>query len=129
MPRISAVNLSIDVPDLEAGILFYKLVFGFLETSRPLPIMAVLDAGNLSICLHEKAQGSHSSASSTDLRRYDRHWTPVHLDIHLEDFESCLKSIKRAGGAVESVYRTQAPRSVAFCSDPFGNGFCVLGPG
>ena len=26
-----------------------------------------------------------------------------------------------------SDYKTQGPKPVAFCSDPFGNGFCVLG--
>jgi len=23
-------------------------------------------------------------------RRYERHWTPVHLDLHLEDFDAVL---------------------------------------
>ncbi|MEZ5913737.1 MAG: VOC family protein [Paracoccaceae bacterium] len=128
MPDRPRVNLSIDVADLEAGVRFYRNVFGFAETSRPFPTMAVLDAGNLTICMHQKAAGTESSAGSGQTRRYDRHWTPVHMDIHLEAFEPCLEAIREEGGAVETVYRTQGPRPVAFCSDPFGNGFCVLGP-
>lgn len=128
MPIITSINLSIDVPDLDAGVLFYGCVFELMEKSRPFPQMAILDAGNMTICVHEKAAGAKYSPSSDDLRRYDRHWTPVHLDFHLEAFEICLKTIESEGGVVENVYRSQGPRPVAFCSDPFGNGFCVLGP-
>ena len=31
------------------------------------------------------------------------------------------------GGAIENEFRTQGPKPAAFCSDPFGNGFCVIG--
>jgi predicted enzyme related to lactoylglutathione lyase len=123
-----AVNLSIDVPDLDAGLRFYGSVFGFTETSRPFPAMAILDGGNLMICMHEKAAGTESSPGSGPTRHYDRHWTPVHMDMHVDDFDRCLASVVDGGGAVETVFRDTGPRPVAFCSDPFGNGFCVLGP-
>jgi len=121
------VNVSIDVHELEAGLRFYGSVFGFVETARPFPTMAVLDANNLSVCLHEKAAGSKSSAASTDLRHYERHWTPVHLDLHVPDFDAVLAKIRAAGGAVENEFRSEGPKPAAFCSDPFGNGFCVIG--
>jgi extradiol dioxygenase family protein len=47
-----SVHLSIDVPDLEAGLRFYREVFGFVETARPFPTMAILDANNVSVCMH-----------------------------------------------------------------------------
>ncbi|MDP1920929.1 MAG: VOC family protein [Myxococcales bacterium] len=122
-----SVHFSIDVPDLVRGLDFYGAVFGFLETARPFPTMAILDAGNLTVCMHERAEGTTSSPGSNDTRRYRRHWTPVHLDVHVPDFDKVLAGIRAGGGLVEREFRTEGPRPVAFCSDPFGNGFCVLG--
>lgn len=121
------VHLGIDVPDLQRGLRFYGAVFGFTETARPFPTMAVLDAGNLTVCLHEKPAGSISSAGG-EPRHYRRHWTPVHIDLHVVDFERVVAAVEGEGGLVERLFRTEGPRPVAFCSDPFGNGFCVLGP-
>ena len=123
--RTARVNVSIDTPHLDDAIRFYGEVFGFAETARPLPHMAVLDGGNISICVHEKAAGTPSSQGSTDSRRYDRHWTPVHLDFHVAEFRDCLAAIEAGNGKIERLF--DSPRSIAFCSDPFGNGFCVLG--
>jgi predicted enzyme related to lactoylglutathione lyase len=122
-----SVHASIDVPELEAGLRFYGEVFGFVETARPFPTMAVLDANNLSVCMHEKVSGSNSSSRGSELRRYERHWTPVHLDLHVEDFDAVLDEVRARGGAIENEFRTQGPMPTAFCSDPFGNGFCVIG--
>jgi predicted enzyme related to lactoylglutathione lyase len=122
-----AVHVSIDVPDLEAGLRFYGRVFGFVETARPFPTMAILDANNVTACMHERSGGTRSSPGGTEVRRYERHWTPVHLDLHVPDLDAVLTTVRAEGGAVETELRTQGPRPVAFCSDPFGNGFCVIG--
>ena len=123
----ASVHISIDVPDLEAGIRFYGEVFGFVEKARPFATMAVLDANNVTICVHAKATGSKSSTGGTEQRHYERHWTPVHLDVHVTDFDAVLDKIRAMGGVIENEFRTQGPRPAAFCSDPFGNGFCVMG--
>ncbi|MFO0552478.1 MAG: VOC family protein [Polyangiaceae bacterium] len=127
MTARTSVHVSIDVPDLAAGLRFYNGVFGFVETSRPFAKMAILDANNVSICMHEKRAGSVSSSGGTDQRRYERHWTPVHLDLHVADFDATLAEVRAHGGVIENEFRTQGPRPAAFCSDPFGNGFCVIG--
>ena len=62
-----------------------------------------------------------------DTRRYERHWTPVHLDFHVHDFDEALARILRENGMIENEFRTEGPMPAAFCSDPFGNGFCVIG--
>ena len=121
------VHLSIDVPNLEDGLRFYGYVFGFIETSRPFPTMAVLDADNVTVCMHETAAGTRSSPGGADVRRYERHWTPVHMDLHVPDLDAVLAKVRAEGGLVESEFRTEGPKPVAFCSDPFGNGFCVIG--
>ena len=122
-----SVHVSIDVPDLEAGLAFYREVFGFVETARPFPTMAILDANNVTVCMHAKSAGTKSSSAGTEKRHYERHWTPVHLDLHVHDFDDALARVRAHGGAIENEYRTQGPMPAAFCSDPFGNGFCVIG--
>lgn len=122
-----SVHVSIDVPALDEGLRFYGEVFGFLETARPFPSMAILDANNVTVCMHEKVAGTKSSALGSEARHYERHWTPVHLDLHVHDFDAVLERVRTLGGAVENEFRTQGPKPAAFCSDPFGNGFCVIG--
>ena len=129
-PKLSgrpSVHVSIDVPDLAQGLRFYGEVFGFSEIARPFPTMAILDANNVTVCMHEKSAGSRSSSGGTELRHYERHWTPVHLDLHVEDFDAALARVRQEGGSIESEFRSQGPKPAAFCADPFGNGFCVIG--
>ena len=123
------VNVSIDVPDLEAGLRFYAAVFGFVEKARPFPTMAVVDANNVTVCMHAKPAGTKSSTAGSEHRRYERHWTPVHLDFDVPELAAVLAKVRAAGGVVENEFRNQGPSPVAFCSDPFGNGFCVIGEG
>lgn len=116
-------NISIDVPNLEQGLRFYCRVFGWQEKSRPFPTMAVLDGGNVTVCIHEKASGSRPTPAGAE-RGYERHWTPVHLDLHVSDFEDTLARAKAEGAVVEQSFTK--PKAVAFCSDPFGHGFCII---
>ena len=127
-PRVS-VHVSIDVPSLAAALPFYERVFGFVEKARPFATMAILDANNVTICVHEKSAGSRPTPRGPDVRRYERHWTPVHLDLHVPDLDAVLERLRAEGGVVENEFRTQGPMPVAFCSDPFGNGFCVIEEG
>ena len=122
-----SVNVSIDVPDLNQGLIFYQSVFGFIESARPFPSMAILDANNVTVCMHEKAEGTAPSPGATERRRYGRHWTPVHLDLHVAEFDSALERVRARGGRIENEYRDEGPMPAAFCSDPFGNGFCIIG--
>jgi hypothetical protein len=60
-------------------------------------------------------------------RRYERHWTPVHVDFHVDDFEKVLERVLSAGAKCEQRFDGGEHSPIAFCSDPFGNGFCVIG--
>ena len=64
---------------------------------------------------------------SDDLRRYERHWTPVHVDFYVEDFMSVLDAAMTAGAKCEQKFDGGKHPPVAFCCDPFGNGFCIIG--
>lgn len=120
------VNLSIDVPKLDDGVRFYREVFGWTERARPFPTMAVLDGGNVTVCVHEKPAGSKPTLGEAQ-RDYARHWTPVHIDVHVRDFESVLARALAHGAVVEA--RFERPKPTAFCADPFGHGFCLIGDG
>lgn len=122
------MQVTLDVPDIAAGIAFYGGLFGFAETARPHPAYAVLRAGDHMLGLIEKAPGTRPTPAEGSIRDYGRHWTPVHLDFHIDDFDAVCAEVTAHGGAVEEIHRAPGRPPVAFCSDPFGHGFCLLGP-
>lgn len=120
-------SVSIDVPKLDEGLRFYRDVFGLTETARPIPTYALLKCGEAQIGIMEKPAGSKPAKGSDDTRRYERHWTPVHIDFHVDDFEAVLAHALDAGAICEQKYEMAGRPPIAFCSDPFGNGFCIVG--
>jgi catechol 2,3-dioxygenase-like lactoylglutathione lyase family enzyme len=120
-------SVSIDVPQLEEGLRFYRDALGLSEVARPVPTYAVLQCGDAQIGLFEKPAGSKPAKGSDDVRRYERHWTPVHIDFHVDDFEAFLAKAVTAGAKCEQKFEVTGRPPIAFCSDPFGNGFCVVG--
>ncbi|MFO0763186.1 MAG: VOC family protein [Byssovorax sp.] len=121
------INVSIDVPTLEEGLKFFGDAFGFVEVARPHPGYAVLSAGDVTIGLLAKPAGSSPAKGSDDVRRYERHWTPVHVDFTVDDFDATLARAIEAGARSEQVHRMAGYPPIAFCSDPFGHGFCIIG--
>lgn len=121
-----SVSISVDVPSLAEAVRFYASAFGFSKSSEPIPGVVVLRAGDTEICLLEKRAGSQASSRTQETRHYERHWTPVHLDIHVDDFEAALARALDAGATQEQVLKNPKHGTVAFCSDPFGHGFCLI---
>lgn len=119
--------VTIDVPQLDEGLKFYRDALGLAEISRPFPTYAVLQCGSAKIGLMEKRTGTKPAKGSNDIRRYERHWTPVHIDFHVEDFQGVLAKALSAGAICEQKFEGGQRPAVAFCSDPFGNGFCIIG--
>lgn len=119
--------VTIDVPDLEAGIRFYGRVFGFEVVARPVEAYVVLRAGDSRIGLMQRTEGSSPAKGTPDLRRYARHWTPIHMDFHVQDFAAALERALQEGALCEERFDSPARPPVAFCSDPFGHGFCLIG--
>lgn len=121
-----SVSVSVDVPNLAEGVRFYSEAFGFRKVAEPFPGLALLRAGDSELCVLEKAPGSSPSEHTTDKRRYQRHWTPVHLDVHVDDFKASLARVLAAGAKQEKLFEAGKHPAVAFCSDPFGHGFCLI---
>ena len=121
-----SVSVSIDVSDLARGVRFYAEAFGFVKVAEPIAGLAVLRAGDSEICVIEKAAGSKPAPGTQDRRRYERHWTPVHVDFHVDDLDAALAKAVAAGAIQEQRFDNPKHGSVAFCSDPFGHGFCLI---
>lgn len=119
--------VTIDVPQIDAGLAFYRDALGLAEVARPLPTYVVLQCGTMRLGLMEKLAGSKPAPGSADVRRYERHWTPVHIDFHVDDFEGALARTLQAGAMCEQKFAGGEHAPIAFCSDPFGHGFCILG--
>ena len=120
------ISVSVDVPSIEEGLRFYGEAFGFTKASEPFPGVAVLRVGGAELLLLVKKSGSVPCPHSEAKRQYDRHWTPVHIDFHVDDFNASLTKALGAGAKQERLFENPGRPSVAFCSDPFGHGFCLI---
>jgi catechol 2,3-dioxygenase-like lactoylglutathione lyase family enzyme len=120
-------SVTIGVPQLDEGLRFYRDALGLVEVARPVATYVILKCGGSSqIGLIEKRAGTKPAKGSDDVRRYVRHWTPVHIDFHVDDFEGVLVNVLNAGAKCEQKFQGGERPSIAFCSDPFGNGFCII---
>ena len=116
--------INIDVADLAQGVAFYTRAFGLVVTRRLGPEVAELSGLPVRLYLLEKAAGSIGAGS--DRRQYTRHWTPVHLDVVVDDIRVAVKRAFAAGAKVETPIQIHAWGKIAVLSDPFGNGFCLI---
>jgi predicted enzyme related to lactoylglutathione lyase len=78
------------------------------------------------IYLLPKPAGSAPFANGREQRRYDRHWTPVHLDFVVEDLVAARDRAVAAGALLEADLAEATWGSIAMFADPFGNGFCLV---
>ncbi len=119
------LSVSIDVPDLRKGEIFYVQALGCKKVRDQGDNMVVLSTDNAEIYLLKREAGSEPIKSSDITRNYQRHWTPVHLDFLREDVTEVISRIQDFGGLHESG-ESGDWGSIAYCADPFGNGFCVI---
>ncbi len=117
---------NIDVDDLEKAIGFYRSAFG-LSIGRRFGASGVeLLGSSAPIYLLVKAAGTHPTSARTEIRQYERHWTPVHLDFVVQDIESAVQQALSAGGKLEAPISTSKWGKLALLADPFGHGFCFV---
>ncbi|MFZ5782601.1 MAG: VOC family protein [Pseudomonadota bacterium] len=116
--------LNIDVPDVAAAERFYTTAFD-LEVGRRFGTDFVELLGwPAPVYLLTKAAGTVGAGG--DLRRYERHWTPFHLDIVVEDVDAAVARAVSAGAILESPVKDTPYGRIAMLADPFGHGFCLL---
>ncbi|MFW3613575.1 VOC family protein [Billgrantia antri] len=122
--------VNLDVDDLQRGIDFYVNAFG-LEVGRRFGEDGIeLIGGPAPIYLLAKASGSPAYAAAGitpgEQRHYTRHWTPVHLDVVVENIDAAVERAIAAGATQERPTVTDDWGKLALMVDPFGHGFCLV---
>ena len=118
--------VNVDVDDLERGIEFYRRALGLRLGRRFGTFGAELLGGSSALYLLAKPSGSLPAAGATGARDYRRHWTPVHLDIVVDDIEDAARRAEAAGALPEGGIERHVWGRIAQFADPFGHGFCLL---
>ena len=116
--------VNIDVPDLARAERFYVEAFGLAPTRRFGDGGVELAGWPVRIYLLEKAEGTPGAGGEP--RRYRRHWSPVHLDVVVEDIEAALARALAAGAVTEGELRAAAWGRIVTLADPFGHGICLI---
>ncbi len=116
--------VNIDVPNLAQAVAFYTEAFELKVSRRFGDGGAELSGWPAKIYLLEKPEGSLGAGQ--DLRRYGRHWTPVHLDVVVADIEAAFVRAVAAGARPESEIRTETWGKIVVMADPFGHGICLI---
>jgi len=121
------ILINIDVPDLDAGIRFYEKGLGFaLQRLLFDGTVAELAGGGSRIFLIGSAAGTAPVKGSPLVRAYDDHWTPVHLDIAVDDLDAALSGAVAAGARIAAAVTSHEWGRIAGLRDPFGNGLCLI---
>ena len=119
-----AFLLNIDVSDIEMGVRFYTAAFDLRVGRRFGADFVELLGWPAPVYLLAKKAGTVGAGG--DLRRYGRHWTPVHADIVVDDVDEAVARAVAAGAKLETAAKDPAYGRIAMLADPFGHGFCLL---
>jgi len=117
--------VNLDVPDITAAEAFYAQAFGLRSGRRLGPGALELLGGPTPLYLLQSDAGS-AATDDGDVRDYERHWTPVHLDWVVADIDAALARAVAAGAVLEHPIRERRWGTIAVLSDPFGHGFCLI---
>jgi predicted enzyme related to lactoylglutathione lyase len=118
--------VNIDVDDIEKGIAFYAAAFGLTVGRRFGGDMVEMLGLPAPIYLLLKPPDSAASPGGTSKRHYGRHWTPVHIDVVVEDISAAMIRAEKAGAILEAPVISASWGHMALMADPFGHGFCLV---
>ncbi|MBF0333848.1 MAG: VOC family protein [Alphaproteobacteria bacterium] len=118
--------LNIDVPDIEQAVAFYTAALGLRVGRRLRDGFIELLGAEIPIYLIEQPAGTRIGPAGGGIRRYDRHWSPVHVDVVVDDLEAAIARAVNAGAVQEGETCHAAYGRLAMFADPFGHGFCLI---
>ena len=78
------------------------------------------------IYLLVKSAGTQAADTTQQLRSYQRHWTPAHLDFVVDEIEPAVERAASAGARLEQPIAMHKWGKLALMADPFGHGFCFV---
>ncbi|MGK9170157.1 hypothetical protein KXR53_27840 [Inquilinus limosus] len=116
--------VNIDVPDLDVAVAFYTAAFRLTVGRRFAGEAVELTGWPAPVYLLRKPAGTVGAGDSR--RSYARHWTPVHLDVVVDDIAAALQRAVAAGAVAEGEIRTAVWGRLAGLADPFGHGLCLI---
>lgn len=121
------LRVCIDVDDLDRAVAFYTQALGLSPGRRSGEEWVELVGAPCPIDLLAKPPGTAALPSGTRaLRDYERHWTPVHLDVVVDDLDAAVRRAVEAGAKLERAAAKKVWGRIAILADPFGHGFCLL---
>lgn len=125
---MTAISLliNLDVPDLPRAETFYCEAFGFTVGRRFGAGVVELIGASAPLYLLAKDEGSHDRLAPDAVRHFARHWTPLHLDLVVDDLDAAIARAVAAGAVAEGGIREAVWGRIAQFADPFGHGFCLL---
>jgi predicted enzyme related to lactoylglutathione lyase len=118
--------VNIDVDEIDKAVRFYSAAFGLRVGRRFGPFAVEMLGGSVPVYLLVKKAGTAASDATSQLRSYERHWTPTHLDFVVEKIESAVQKAVQAGARLEKPIATHRWGKLALMADPFGHGFCFV---
>jgi len=122
---VARLLVNIDVPDLGRAADFYAAVWG-VSAGRRIGDGVVEMLGLEAPIYLVAAPPGGVPAPGAAPRRYDRHWSPVHLDIAVDDLDAAAARAAAAGAQPETAVRCEPYGRIATFADPFGHGFCLI---
>lgn len=121
----ATILVNIDVDDLARAIDFYTRAFGWTVGRRFGAFGVELLGATAPVYLLAQPAGSIPAPGAAP-RDYARHWTPVHLDVVVDDLDAALARVEAAGARRETAPATHAWGRIVRLADPFGHGLCLL---
>jgi predicted enzyme related to lactoylglutathione lyase len=120
------IIINIDVPEIEPAIRFYTAALGLTHTRTLDNDTAELRGATATIYLLLKKAGSAAVKAPSVERDYQRHWTPVHFDIVVDDVDAAAARAIAAGATQETGHIDWRGSRCVSLGDPFGHGFCFI---
>lgn len=118
--------VNLDVDDLGKAVSFYSSALGLTVGRRFGAFGVEMLGGSAPIYLLVKSPASPASDTTAQLRSYERHWTPIHLDFVVDEIEAAVERAVSAGARLEQPIATHPWGKLALMADPFGHGFCFV---
>lgn len=114
-------DICIDVDTVERAVEFYGRGLGF-EVVESHPDWAQLKLTGQTIWVMKTVSGAEGAIT----REFHRHWTPIHLDLHVDDLDAAVQRALRAGGKLDRDVQRGPKGGLANLSDPSGNGIDLV---
>jgi len=111
--------INIDVPEIATAERFYTAAFGLKVGRRFDTGFVELLGWPAPVYLLAKSAGTVGAGN-------ERHWTPIHADIVVDDVDGTVVRAVAAGATLEVPAADTAYGRIAMLADPFGHGFCLL---